>query len=241
MKKTIAKRLFAIALVVCAATVLSPTMVNAGDRVEVNQFNFGPLTTRALFPGVNTGGPGVKASDWYPVYLVRDPYACAVEFPEDHLLVFNIRQSTPDPSYHFACPLLVEGFAIYEDESDMFPRIGNLRGDNVPVYFVHMDDAYLGMTWGEFSALLDAGCVLRGETNRYHEILKPGSPDPTVFPGGAKVPGFNINMSGYLEDGTRFAIHTVGQVVPGPTFPNTVVRTYEIKGLEDKEYPCSQP
>ena len=72
MKSTIAKRLFAIALAVCAATLLSPTMVSAGDRVEVDQSNFGPLTTRALFPGVNLGGPGVKESDWYPVYLVRN-------------------------------------------------------------------------------------------------------------------------------------------------------------------------
>ena len=241
MKRTIAKRLFAIALAICAATLLTPNMVSAGDRVEVNQFNFGPLTTRALFPGVNVGGPGVKGSAWYPVYLVRDPYACSFGFPDDHLLVFNIRLGSPDPSYHFTCPLLVGGFAIYEDISYMFPRIGNLRGENVPVYFVHKDDAYLGMTWGEFSGLLDEGCVLRGESTRYHEILKPGSPDPSVFPGGAQVPSFNINLSGYLEDGTRFAIHTVGQIVPGPTFPNTVVRTFEIKGLDDKENPCSLP
>jgi hypothetical protein len=241
MNKTIAKRLFAIALVAFSATLLSPTSVRASERVEVTQFNFGALTTRALFPGVNVGGPGVQGSEWYPVYLVRDPYACALEFPEDHLLVFNIRLSSPDPSYHFTCPLLVEGFGIYGDESDIFPRIGNLRGDNVPVYFVHKDDAYLGMTWGEFSGLLDAGCVLQGETNRYHEILQPGSPDPSVFPGGAKVPSFNISLSGYLEDGTRFTVHTVGQLVPGPTFPNTVVRTYQIMGLDDKEYPCSPP
>ena len=239
MKSTIAKRLFAIALAVCAATLLSPTMVSAGDRVEVDQSNFGPLTTRALFPGVNLGGPGVKDSDWYPVYLVRNPYACGFEFPDDHLLVLNVRQSTPDPSYQFACPLLVEGFAIYEDEGDMFPRIGNLRAANVPVYFVYKDDVSLDMTWGEFSELLDEGCSLSGETYRYREILQPGSPDPDLFPGGAKVPSFNISLNGYLEDGTQFAIHTVGQIVPGPTFPNTVVRTFQIKGLEDKEYPAT--
>ena len=54
MKRTIAKRLFAIALAVCAATLLTPTLVSAGDRVEVNQFNFGPLTTRALCISVST-------------------------------------------------------------------------------------------------------------------------------------------------------------------------------------------
>jgi len=239
MKRMIAKRHLAIALLVCAATLLSPTLVSAGDRVEVNQFNFGPLTTRALFPGVNLGGPGVKDTEWYPVYLVRDPYACGFEFPEDHLLVFNVRQSSPDPSYHFACPLLVAGFAIYNEEGDMLPRIGNLRAANVPVYFVHKDDVNLFMTWGELSGLLDEECALQGETYRYREILQPESPDPSL--GGAKVPSFNISLNGYLEDGTRFAIHTVGQIVPGPTFPNTVVRTYLIKGLDDKEYPCSQP
>ena len=238
MKKTIAKRPLTIALLACATIWLSPTLVSAGERVELDQFNFGPLTTRALFPGVNIDGPGVKDSDWYPVYLVRDPYACSLDFPDDHLLVFNIRQSSPDPTYHFACPLLVEGFAIYEDEGDMFPRISNLRAANVPVYFVYRDDVSLFMTWGELSGLLDEGCALRGETYRYREILQPGSPDPAVFPGGAKVPSFNISLSGNLEDGTRFTVHTVGQVVPGPTFPNVVVRTYRIEGLDDKEYPC---
>ena len=111
----------------------------------------------------------------------------------------------------------------------------------MPVYFVHEDDAYLGMTWGELSDLLDAGCALSGETYRYREILQPGSPDPDLFPGGAKVPSFNISLSGYLEDGTRFTVNAVGQIVPGPTFPNTVLRTYRIEGLEDKEYPCSLP
>lgn len=239
MKNTIASRLLTIALLLGAVTWLSPSLVSAGERVQYTQFTFGPLTTRALFPGVNLAGPGMQDTDWYPVYLVRDPYACPGEFPEDHLLVYNMRQTSPDPSYHFACPLLIEGFGILEDASAMFPRVSNLWAGHVPVYFVHKDDVSLAMTWGELSDLLDDGCALRGMAHRYREILQTGSPDPVTMPGGANVPSFNISLSGYLEDGTRFSVHTAGQVAPGPTFPSGIVRTYRVKGLADKENVCS--
>lgn len=234
-------RLLAFALILCAGVWLSPGPTSAGERILYDQYTFGPLTTRALFPGLNLAGPGVKDTDWYPVYLVRDTEACGAPFPLDHSLVFNARPNPSDPWYQMDCPLLFEGFGIFEDSISVtpVPRISNLWSDFIPVYFVHKDDVNLEMTWGDLMYLVDEGCAIGGMANRYREILQSESPNPVMFPGGAKVPSFNIRLSGYLDDGTRFSVHTVGQLVPGPTFPSAVVRTYRIKGLEEKGASCS--
>ena len=167
MKLPITSRLTSIALTACMSLGLVASEAIAGVRAEFNQFNFGPLTTRALFPGKNVDGPGVQQTDWYPVYLWRlpsdqcsfylDPPGISIPFTDDHLLVPNVAPSDPTGVLHnWGCPLAFEGFGIFEDESALVPRLSNLTG-NVPVYFVHKDDVakysavpFNMMTWGDF-------------------------------------------------------------------------------------------
>ena len=257
------RRLPAIALTACTAIGISVAEVNAGERVELNQFNLGPVTTRALFPGINVDGPGAQETDWYPVYLWREPSdQCALPvdtdgdgvpdslmptpFPNNHSLVFNI--AIPPTSgnpiydqsvYNMGCPLAIEGFGIWGSETDIVPRMANMKGDDVSVYFVHSNDVSLGMTWGDLMNLVDNGCALQG-TADLSEVLQSESPDPTLSPGGAQVPKFKISLKGTLNDGTRFTVLTSGQKVPNSNEdPDpTIIRTYKVKGLKDIEQQC---
>ena len=63
MKRPTIKHLLAVTLVACTALGLATTAVRADERIELDQFSFGPLTTRALFPGINLEGPGFKESN----------------------------------------------------------------------------------------------------------------------------------------------------------------------------------
>jgi len=256
MKQPLTSQLGAIVLTVCMSLGLVTAEVGAGERIEFNQFNFGPLTTRALFPGVNAGGPGVQETDWYPVYLWRLPSdQCSfylyppgipIPFTDDHNLVTNVAQSDPTFVLHnLGCPLTVVGWGIYENESDPVPRMTHLTG-NVPVYFVHSSDVneYSGvpfntMTWGDLQGLVSAGCVLEGSAE-LSEILQGDAPEGAS--GGAQVPSFKISLKGYLADGTLFSVHTVGQVVPSNPPGVATVRTYKVKGLEyvDRPTECVQ-
>jgi hypothetical protein len=252
MKKPFTSQPVAIALLACISLGLLSAEVGAGERVEFNQFNFGPLTTRALFPGVNMEGPGVQQTDWYPVYLWRqpseqcnfylDPPGLWIPFTDDHNLVTNVAPSDPTGVLHnLGCQLTVVAWGIYENESDAVPRMTNLTG-NVPVYFVHRSDVndYSGfpfntMTWGDLQDLVDDGCALEGSA-QLSEILRGDA--PAGASGGAQVPGFKISLKGNLADGTPFSVHTVGQIVPSNPPGVGTVRTYKVKGLEDIDQQC---
>ena len=66
MKLPFNSRLSAIVLSVCMSLGLAATEVSAGERVEYNQFFFAPVTTRALFPGINLDGPALNRLTGYP-------------------------------------------------------------------------------------------------------------------------------------------------------------------------------
>ena len=253
MKKPFTSQLSSIVLMACMSLGFVTAEVGAGDRIEFNQFNFGPLTTRALFPGINTGGPGVQQTDWYPVYLWRDPRngcefvlnppGIPIPFTDDHNLVTNV-----DPNdftgvvHNLGCPLIVAAWGIYDEyDPTLVPRMTNLTG-NVPVYFVHSSDVdeYSGepfntMTWGDLQGLVAAGCALEGSA-QLSEILHGDAPEGA--PGGAQVPSFKISLKGYLADGTPFSVNTVGQIVPSNPPGIATVRTYQVKGLEEIEQQC---
>ena len=252
MNKLFKSQLTLIVLMANISLGLLASEVGAAERVEFNQYNFGPLTTRALFPGVNAGGPGVQQTDWYPVYLWRlpsdqcsfylNPPGISIPFTDDHNLVTNVAPSDPTFVLHnLGCPLAVVGWGIYEFASDPVPRMTNLTG-NVPVYFVHSSDVdeYSGgpvntMTWGDLQDLVAAGCALEGSA-QLKEILQGDAPEGAS--GGAQVPSFNISLKGYLDDGTPFSVHTVGQVVPSNPPGVGTVRTYKVKGLENIDQQC---
>jgi len=255
MKLPITSRLTAIALAACMSLGLVASEAIAGVRAEFNQFNFGPLTTRALFPSVNVEGPGVQQTDWYPVYLWRLPSdQCAfpldingdgvpdifIPFTDDHNLVSNVAQSDPTLVLHnLGCPLAFEGFGIFEDESALVPRLSKLTG-NVPVYFVHSSDVDNLMTWGDLNGLVADGCALEGSAE-LSEVLQSEAPEGV--PGGAQVPSFKISLKGYLDNGTPFSVLAVGQSVPSNPPNIATVRTFKVKGLEYIVRPltCVQP
>lgn len=267
MKLPITSRLTAIALTACMSLGLVASEAIAGVRAEFNQFNFGPLTTRALFPGKNVEGPGVQQTDWYPVYLWRlpsdqcsfylDPPGILILFTDDHRLVPNTDPNDPTGVLHnLGCPLAFEGFGIFEDESVLVPRLSNLTG-NVPVYFVHSSDVdeyaappgdpdpFNRMTWGNLQDLVNGGCALEGSAD-LREVLQSEAPlDPVTLepiPGGAQVPSFKISLKGYLTDGTPFSVLAVGQRVPSNPPNIATVRIFNVEGLEYIERPdCVQP
>jgi hypothetical protein len=196
-------------------------------------------------------GPGVQETDWYPVYLWRDPSdQCALpggpggtmiptQFPDNHALVFNI--AIPPTSgnpiydagiYNFGCPLAIEGFGIWENETALTPRMAKITGNNIPVYFVHSSDVRLDMTWGDLMDLVNDGCALEG-TADLNETLQSGAQNPILAPGGAQVPKFKIDLKGTLVDGTGFTVLASGQQVPNQNeAPDpTIVRTFKVKGL----------
>ena len=246
MKLPFTNRLTAIALTACMSLGLVASEAIAGVRAEFNQFNFGPLTTRALFPGINFEGPGVQPTDWYPVYLWRlpsdqcsfylDPPGISIPFTDDHLLVPNVAPSDPTGVLHnLGCPLAFEGFGIFEDESALVPRLSNLTG-NVPVYFVHKDDVakysavpFNVMTWGNLKGLVADGCALEGSAE-LSEVLQSEAPEGAS--GGAQVPSFKISLKGYLDIGTPFSVLAVGQGVPSNPPNIATVRTFKVEGLE---------
>jgi len=257
MKQPFTSQLGAIVLTACMSLGLVTTQVVAGERVdEINQYSFGPITTRALFPGINTGGPGVQGTDWYPVYLWRQPGdQCSIyfqpldiwiPFTDDHYLVSNVDPNDPTGILHnLGCPVIVSAWGIY-DEYDPenpnpgnVPRMAHLTGI-VPVYFVHSSDVeqYEGpmgneMTWGDLQGLLNDECALQG-TAQLREILQGEGRIEGII-GGAQVPSFKISLKGNLDDGTPFSVHTVGQIVPSNPPNIATVRTYQVKGLEHIE------
>ena len=239
MKLPTTSRLTAIALTACMSLGLVASVAIAGVRAEFNQYNFGPLTTRALFRGINFEGPGVQPTDWYPVYLWRlpsdhcsfylDPPGIPIPFTDDHLLVPNVAPSDPTGVLHnLGCPLAFEGWGIFEDESALVPRLSNLTG-NVPVYFVHSSDVSLSMTWGDLQGLVDNGCALEGSAE-LNEVLQSEAPEGVT--GGAQVPSFKISLNGYLLNGIPFSVLAVGQNVPSNPPSIATVRTYQVEGLE---------
>ena len=248
MKLPFTSRLTAIALTACMSLGLVASEAGAGIRAEIDPTNFPPISTRALFPGINFEGPGVQVTDWYPVYLWRDPSQCLIPvppadpddpptflpFPSDHNLVTN-ESGIFGVFHNVFCPILVEGFGIFEDESSIVQRMLNMKG-NVPVYYIHSDDVRLDMTWGDLMGLVEDGCALQGMAD-LKEILQPTTPDPEVFPGGAQIGSFNIKLNGSLTsagyEGISFSVHTVGQNVPSNPPGVATVRTFKVKGMED--------
>lgn len=266
MKHSIISKISSIALTACVSLGIVATEVNAGERVEFNQFFFAPITTRALFPGINLEGPGVQQTDWFPVYLWRlASEQCAfpldldgdgvpdtvIPFGDDHNLVSNVAPVS-DPItgvlHNLGCPLAIEGWGIFEDLSVLpapTPRMSKLTG-NVPVYFVHSSDVenfsgvpFNTMTWGDLQELVDCGFALEGSAE-LNEVLQ--SEAPVDAPDGAQVPGFKISLKGYLNNGIPFSVLAVGQGVPSNPPGVATVRTYKVKGLDDVMRPneCQQ-
>lgn len=209
MKLPITSRLTAVALTACISLGLVTSEAISGVRTELDQFNFGPFTTRALFPGINIDGPGVQPTDWYPVYLWRLPSdQCAFPnpipippetllFTDDHRLVTNTDLNDPTGVLHnLGCPLAFEGFSIFEEEPTpdlpVVPRLSKLTG-NVPVYFVHSSDVdekappegdpdpFNKMTWGDLQDLVICGYALKGSAE-LKEVLQSEAPvDPDTL------------------------------------------------------------
>lgn len=138
---------------------------------------------------------------WSVIQFYRDP-ACIR--PDFNLLAFF------DPPAAFGCPLVVEGFALWDGEPFVgAPKMAHQRGMGaVPFWFIPAD-AVLGaiedgvLTIGELAAL--PGLIV-GYATYFNDTQHPTAP-PEFGGGGHRNPVLTQNARGTLEDGRGFQYH----------------------------------
>lgn len=99
----------------------------------------------------------------------------------------------------FAAPLLMSGFTLTEADAPLgtFPKQVELRGDDVPVWFVRSDAFHAAAQDGTLTiAELRALSPLVGIATRYHETLHPRAEAHKIV----------IEAAGTLQDGRTFAL-----------------------------------
>ncbi len=128
---------------------------------------------------------------WLVIPFFRSPACIAPDF--------NLMEVFDVPSA-FSCELMVNGFGIIEADAPQgtFPIIVHSSGTSVPFWFV---------PWKEFQDIAKDGVVtivdiealnpLKGNADKFKELLRPRMEYNHV----------QINASGNLEDGRKFAFH----------------------------------
>jgi hypothetical protein len=196
-------------LAVLLAVVLSAGVSQAAVRVEI---------------------PGPSANMPYYARLLKfvDDNTWAVVFyrlPECVPQDFNIHGFFDFSPYPSTCPLLVEGFAIYEQGPGpgvppFQQSLRNAKGTPVPIWFVSMADMLGALLRDEDGVPgpdlivtvpdLEAMASLRkGWADFYEEQLQPT--------GGAEVPTATHVASGFLEEGGCFFMHYTWTAKMGTT------------------------
>jgi hypothetical protein len=204
------------ALLIATASLLAgcsgdrPSLVDAGapaDAVHAARASSSGLVHR-LIPSEDPGPPfyarvgmQVLESDGYvAIPFYRSPALVPADF---NLLAFYHFPGPQGPGA-FAAPLLMSGFLLIEGDAPLgtFPKQVELRGDDVPVWFVPSAAFHAAAQDGVLTiAELQALEPLYGTAKRYHETLHPRDGEHKIV----------IQAHGTLPDGRRFTLQ-VSQV-----------------------------
>ncbi len=137
---------------------------------------------------------------WAAIVFYRDP-AC---IPQD----FNLGRFFHFPGDGspgaFACPLLIEGQEIWDEEPSPFGAPIYVRSrnavPNMPIWFV---------AWNELRPILESGQVFIGDISRLPSLVRGSAYwyEEALYPNGfAELPGITLRSEGTLEGGGRFKL-----------------------------------
>lgn len=192
-------------LVGCAEAPSSPPRV--GDVVTAAVAATSPRERagllRRLMPSEDPGPPfyarvglQILESDGYvAIPFYRSPALVPADF---NLLAFYHFPGPGGPGA-FAAPLLMTGFLLIEPDAPLgtFPKQVELRGENVPVWFVPSAAFHAATHDGVLTvAELQSLSPLLGTATRYHETLHPREGEHKIV----------ISAQGTLADGRSFAL-----------------------------------
>lgn len=170
---------------------------------------------RETFPGEDPGPPtyvfGVNDDESAAIVFLRDP-ACVPE--EANLLAF-------DPAV-FSCPLQLEGFAIYEDEGDVFPTHAVMRESGpLQTWFVSTADLALAVSDGVLTTaeLAAVDSLVVGSTTDFHATINPEPATKNVV--------VSATASGTLSDGRTFKVHATLRDYQPSRFPTQLCGCHE--------------
>lgn len=142
------------------------------------------------------GAQILSDGDWVAIPFYRPP-ACV---PADFNLLLFYHFPGPGGPGAFACPINVTGTLLIEPDAPLgtFPRQVNMRGDNVPVWFVPQAVFMAAASDGVLTvAELEGLSPLKGTATRFHEMLQPRDENHKIV----------ITSGGELEDGRRFTFN----------------------------------
>lgn len=206
-----------LATIACDRSATMPSDVLAiGDEAVVAEAASSVGLVRSTFPSAQDPGPPFYARIEPPpphvdivgglavIAFYRDPGCIRANF---NLLVFF------DAPAAFGCPLVVEGFALWDGEPFVgAPKIAQVAGTGaVPFWFIPAQgvlDAVQDGTLmiGELAAI--PGRIV-GHATHFNETQHPvAAPLPPPLGGGGHPnPVFTQNAQGTLEDGRSFEYH----------------------------------
>lgn len=167
------------------ALVLLAGAARAAERLLIPQDLSVPLYIR--------GFDDVKAG-WTATIFYRPP-DCV---PNNYNLL-----SGPAFDINPKCPLLMEGFALWEEGAPAPSQVvlDNVEGEQVPIYFVEIPELYAGIADGKLTVneLEKMDSLLVGSADFYHEVFHP-----LDAAGNYQI---SILASGTLDDGRSFYLH----------------------------------
>ncbi len=217
MKRT-ATLIFAVAAAIAAGTAQSAVRLNVPGE------DAGPPFYSQI---QRTQGPEryfiPRTSEWAAIPWNREPVCVPPDFD-----LLNLNDFTPafpgGPPRPFLCPLVVEGFVIFEDGPpplDLAPILSQLRAaPEVPIWFVATSELEAAAADGDLTLLelLAMPSLTVGLADFYKETVQPGIERPQG-PGNGKI---EINASGELEGGGRFRMHVREQGEDGTSLTRHV-------------------
>jgi hypothetical protein len=172
------------------ALMLLAGVAQAGQRLAIpEEHPGGPYYARLLF--------GVGYTDTVAVVFYRSPGCVPAAFN-----LLDVFDPNLDPD---ACPIVMEGFAIWENAADPAvdppyqQQLHEVKGTPVTIWFVTLSDLIAeyeadgNVTVADLAAM---PTLVVASADSYHEVLQPA--------GGANIPKVNIVASGTLYYGTSF-------------------------------------
>ena len=187
------------------ALVLLAGVATAADRFLVPEELPGPPYYASLGWFLN--------NDWAFFVFCRSP-ECV---PNSANLLQAYDFDLLDPTVGLKYPLLMEGFALYEEGQDPFVvkpyqlELHNVEGVPVPIWFISVED--LWQCFGSkltVDKLAQVPSLRKGWAYSYKETTHEG--------GAATVAKVDLVASGVLEDGPSFFMHVESKEVGEPLF-----------------------
>lgn len=191
----------AVALLTALPLVAPTSSAHAAVRVEF------PAAAPGVPAYARIGGEPIHTDEWAAIPFYRDP-SCV---PEN----FNLLRFLDAPRA-FRCPLVVEGFEVWENGPGLDPapvHAVTREADAVPVWFVSWPELQGAiadgvLTIGELSSLPS---LVVGSAEQYGEVLHPGRL-------------IHINARGALDDGRTFRLQFTCSCGERAHQPEPVVR-----------------